>query len=412
MSRNLNVLSRTALAVVLAGLVVGLAAPAQAFDIPVHMRITNGELRPLRATVYTRSVGFSPRALEQIAKANEAVDSVATGSAAYFHSERHFTDENFRGASQRLIGLRQDIISLVTSPQRDGFTARQRVGQALHTIQDFYAHSNWVERGNSAILPNLGKTTYSNPSRADVNCPTNANTLGPNGGGHVTSGYFVGFSLFPSQFGCSLDELPANKCFHGNYSPNCTGINKDLDAAGARQHGVTQNPNHGSAASLGREATRVFVQGILDELRGNDRALAALLDVRGTLGYVIDDTGSMGSSIAGVKSVIAQMLNVVSGSPEREPDNYLMVRFGDPDVGGAFITESAAQLQSAVGALTPHGGGDCPELSQSGLANAVNAALPLSHLYLLTDATAKDSSRVNQVIALAQSKGTHRSPTA
>ena len=33
--------------------------------------------------------------------------------------------------------------------------ARKALGQALHTIQDFYSHSNWVEN-NANIFPGLG----------------------------------------------------------------------------------------------------------------------------------------------------------------------------------------------------------------------------------------------------------------
>ncbi|TZF89755.1 HET-C-related protein [Cognatilysobacter lacus] len=369
------------------------------------MRVTNEQVRAMRASVYGHQKGFSPKAVEQIAKANEAVDSVATMSAAYWHSERHFTDENFLEGSRRLITLRTEVIQAVSGANRDGSKAREKLGQALHTLQDFYAHSNWVERGNTSIVGGFGKTLFQNPSRASATCPGNPNTLGPNGGGSVTSGYFVGFSVFPSDFGCSIEQLPANKCFHGNYSPNCTGINKDLDAAGAAAHHVTENPFHPRAAALANEATRTYIQGILDDLKGNDRALAALLDVKGTLGFVVDDTGSMGSSIAGVSGTINQMVAEISADPERAPDNYLLVRFGDPNVGGAMTTEDASVLQAAVAAISPDGGGDCPELSQAGLLNAVNASMPDSRLYLFSDATAKDSATVNQVIAAAQSRG-------
>lgn len=379
--------------------------PAAAFDIPVHMRVTNQQLRALRASVHGQQKGFSPRALEQVAKANEDVDSISMGSAAYFHSERHFTDENFNSASQRLISLRAGVIHAVSGASRDGTTGRTRLGQALHTLQDFYSHSNWVERGNANIYAGFGKNTVQNPSPSGAACPGNPNTLGSAGGGSITSGYFVGLSIYRNEIGCSLSDLPANKCFHGNYSPNCTGINKDLDAAGATAHHVAQNPFHARAAALANEATKVFVQGILDDLKGNDRALAALLDVKGTLGFVVDNTGSMGSSIAGVSGTINQMVAEVSANPDTAPDNYMLVAFGDPDVGGALVTEDAATLQAAVASIRPSGGGDCPELAQAGLINAVNASMPDSHLFLFTDATSKDSSSVNQVIAQAQGRG-------
>ncbi|MBJ6982030.1 hypothetical protein [Luteimonas sp. MC1572] len=394
------------LAMLVAAAISTASLSAQAFDVPVHIRITRDQLAPLRAEIDGREKGFSEKALEQIASANEDVDSITTRSAALFKPERHFTNEQYGASSQRLLALRQEVIELATADTRAGTKARERLGQALHTLQDFYGHSNWVERGNTGINHALGTTTLPNPAAASVNCPANPNVLGPAGGGTLTSAYFVGFTLSRENFGCDVDELPANKCFHGNYRPTCIGINKDLDATGAAQNNVPMNPHHPAAATQAREATRVFVQGILDDLAGNDRALAALLDVRGTLGFVVDDTGSMGSSITGVVGTINQIVTEVDANPELSPDNYLLVRYGDPDVGSAFVTEDAAALRSAVAGLSPAGGGDCPELSQSALINAIDAAASDSRIYLFTDATAKDSGAMNQVIARAQAKGT------
>lgn len=381
------------------------ASPAIAFDIPVHIRITNDQIRPLRADVFGKSRGFSEKALEQVGDANEEVDSETALSAALFKPERHFTNENFSGSTQRLVALRKEVIQLVTQPKRDGAKARARLGQALHTIQDFYSHSNWVERGNSGIVSTFGFSTVGNPGRATGPCPSNPNTLGTSGGGSLTSAYFVGVTLNRDTFGCVREEMPPNKCFHGNYKPACQGINKDLDAKGAAEKGVKQNPFHPQAAALARQATRVFVSGILDELNGNDRALAALLDVRGTLAFVVDDSGSMGSTIAGVSGTINQIVGQVSSDPENAPENYMLVSFNDPGVGSPVVSEDSAQLLAAVSSLRPSGGGDCPELSQTGLLRAIGAANSDSRVYLFSDATAKDSSLANQVIAQAQADG-------
>ncbi len=387
-------------------LVIGTTAfPARAFDIPGHIRITNDQIRPLRADVFGESRGFSEKALDQIGGANEDVDDEHTLSAALFKPERHFTNENFSGSTQRLVSLRKEVIHLVTQPKRDGAKARERLGQALHTIQDFYSHSNWVERGNSDIVPTFGHSTVGDPARTTDPCPSNPNSLGANGGGSLTSAYFVGFTLDRNTFGCVVEKMPANKCFHGNYTALCQGINKDLDAKGATEKGVRQNPLHPQAVSLARQATRLFVAGILDDLKGNDRALAALLDVRGTLGFVVDDSGSMGSTIAGVSGTISQIVSQVSSDPENAPENYLLVSFNDPGVGAPTVTEEPAQLLAAVSALRPNGGGDCPELSQTGLLRAIAESNPDSRLYLFSDATAKDSDLANQVIAQAQAEG-------
>lgn len=397
--------SRKALSIAVASVVSAWVFSAQAFNVPVHMDITEAGLSETSATVNGEERSFSARTVADMKKANEEVDNISGGSAAYWHPERHFTDEEYSSSSQRILDLRRDALDLVTKTNPDGYLARRKIGQALHTIQDFYAHSNWVERGNTDINHLLGTGVSPNPSRTSQNCPDSPQALGPNGGGTLTSGYFVGFHVDPSEFGCSVEELPANKCFHGNYSINCPGINKDLDVAGAAHEGVSQNPFHSVAARQAADATTQFVQGILDDLSGNDRALSALLDLKGTLGFVVDDTGSMGSSIDGVVSTIDQMISWIGGNPNTKPDNYLFVQFGDPSIGAPLVSDDPAAIRSAVASISPSGGGDCPELSQNGLLAALDAAAPRSHIHLFTDATAKDSGLANQVIARAQRKG-------
>ncbi len=35
--------------------------------------------------------------------------------------------------------------------------ARQKSGRIIHTVQDFYSHSNWVEQGQTNILDTIGQ---------------------------------------------------------------------------------------------------------------------------------------------------------------------------------------------------------------------------------------------------------------
>lgn len=48
------------------------------------------------------------------------------------------------------------VINDVLSKTIDLKQARQLLGQLLHTLQDFYSHSNWVELGNKNINENIG----------------------------------------------------------------------------------------------------------------------------------------------------------------------------------------------------------------------------------------------------------------
>jgi hypothetical protein len=367
------------------------AAAVSAFDVPTHRAITQERLRPIRATLSNgSSVGFSQRALEEVAQANEDTDDLS--SAALFHPERHFTNERFAASLAELATNRTNILNSVRNEPRNGNAARRALGRALHGIQDFYSHSNWVEQGKAAPGGPGGAPALPNPPAALQACPANGNTLGPNGGGGDTSGYYVGL------LGCG--SIPAGKCWHGNYTSLCPGINKDKPGF----------PNHGAARAAASQATTNFVQGIIDELSaiGNaterDKALMALLDARGTTAFIIDDTGSMGGAIDGVKSVVAGIVAELASDPELKPTNWVVERFGDPDFGPPFETENAAAALGRVQSLVASGGGDCPELSQSGLLQAVDASLPNSTLFLFTDATAKDSGAANAVIAKAREK--------
>lgn len=363
------------------------------FDIPNHRNATKEVLETITAEVNGRPKNFSQRALEQIADANENVDFY---TPARFSPKRHFTNEKFVDSSIHLFELQEEIIERLTANPPDGNKARKLLGEALHGIQDFYSHSNWVELGNREINMLLGRATMINPPSTLQACPVNPFTLGPGGGGGLTSAYYIGNPFT----GCGDLPFPG-KCHHGNYTDSCKGINKDKPDQGPP--GM-----HAIAVTVARAATRDFVELILSDHRiaGNDKAISALLDLKGTIGFVIDDTGSMGEEIDGVKSTIARIVAAVEADPSIKPDNYLLVRFGDPDVGQAFVTDSADELLSAVSSLSPNGGGDCPELSQAALIEALDKADPNSRLYLFTDAGAKDSSRRNEVISRAREKTT------
>src|SRR6185295_4544691 len=82
----------------------------------------------------------------------------------------------------------------------------------------------------------------------------------------------------------------------------------------------------------------------------------------------------------------------------------LLQDFNDPGVGGAFVTQDADAFLAAVNGLSASGGGDCPELSQTGLLRAVAASQNDARLYLFTDASSKDASLAGSVIAAAQAK--------
>ncbi|CAF0907544.1 unnamed protein product [Adineta ricciae] len=72
-------------------------------------------------------------------------------------SPAHFDSETFNNGSRRIILLRQKVVSDSRTADNDLTDARQKTGQLLHTLQDFYSHSNWVEMGNTDVNTLIGR---------------------------------------------------------------------------------------------------------------------------------------------------------------------------------------------------------------------------------------------------------------
>lgn len=367
--------------------------------MPTHQQVTDESARTIRATVGGMSLGFSDKAIAALSDSNADVDSIMSGSAALFHPERHFTNERLGEASALLIANKAEIVSLVKAELPDGDKARDVLGRTLHTIQDFYSHSNWVEREGGIVNTALGQSELGNPAALPQNCPADPNMLGPDGGGALTSAYYVGI------LGCST--LPvAGKCYHGNYTTSCIGINKDLPPAVAAEHGVPGSPFHGAARAAALASTTEFLNAVITALDGDEVAISALLDVKGSLGFVVDTTGSMASIQSGVRAIASGLVTAANSPPFTRPDRWIVEGFNDPDVGAAVVTRDASVAQAAIGALGAGGGGDCPEMSQQGILEALRYATPNSRLFVFTDASAKDGNLINDVISTAQKKKT------
>lgn len=88
-----------------------------------------------------------------IAKFNEDIDGGSTASDASYHCDDERIDECgriVREAKDYLIHKLREYATNAKSgkmaTEQDFSALRERFGRSLHTLQDFYAHSNWVER--------------------------------------------------------------------------------------------------------------------------------------------------------------------------------------------------------------------------------------------------------------------------
>ena len=180
-------------------------------------------------------------AMSEIQNANAEVDSEPLSSSA----AAHFNAEQFKDGSQRLVDLRKELITALLNGDKLQH-ARNLAGQILHSLQDFYSNTNWIELGNQApydglstpgsFIPfeftaQLKEATCKNCASTPVtwkDCSTNLIT------DKLTSGYRSGQDV----------RKPANmlKCSHGGRTdesrlkPATGGINKDTDSLELSPH--------------------------------------------------------------------------------------------------------------------------------------------------------------------------------
>lgn len=106
---------------------------------------------------HTTTVGFES-ALQEIEtqaalmdawyEADENIDETVT------IARQHFDDEKFEDGHDYLLGLSRAVF---TALHKGAYSsARAFTGRFLLTMQDFYAHSNWVELGRKETLKELG----------------------------------------------------------------------------------------------------------------------------------------------------------------------------------------------------------------------------------------------------------------
>jgi hypothetical protein len=368
-------LSKVAFSVLFA---IGSALPhsAGAFktDDTGHGGINRDALGAVSITINGETLKFTDRAITEVRQANFDVDWHQL-AATY-----HFDDESLPGGSQRIVDLRKQVIDSAVGG--DGKAARQALGGAMHTIQDFFAHSNQVDF--SLTIPNFGTDLLTALPSTTKTCESDGATLIKGAG--LTTGYFK------FVFGLCA---PSGKCNHGDHGFCTAGINKD----------ESTNPLHSKAYDNAKAASIAFVKDIINDSRmtADPRAIKRLMDIRPMVSTAIDDTGSMGPVIGSVNTAVASIVNSLVGTPD-EPDKYLLVRFGDPSVGSASIFQDATSFLSAVAGIFPSGGGDCPELSMDGAYNAVAAADNDARLFVFTDASAKDAGVMGAVANLASQK--------
>jgi len=184
-------------------------------------------------------------AINEIQNANVEMDSSpSNGTAAV-----HFDGEQFLQGSKRLQALRQQLITSLKNGDKLQH-ARNLAGNALHTLQDFYSRSNWIELGNAMpfnALAQPGSVISQEIIIADTTEPTCRNCLSEEESNlaadtcannlitvKLTSGYRSGQDI--------KKPVGNGKCSHGGLTDNSRlepatgGINKDSSSKRESPH--------------------------------------------------------------------------------------------------------------------------------------------------------------------------------
>ncbi|MCL2310094.1 MAG: hypothetical protein FWC42_07445 [Proteobacteria bacterium] len=384
-----------------------------------HKRITLEALDEIYA-----AYGYGPGLASYTNNMKDARETIAQGSADTDHlpgikddPNWHCDDERLSGCSNTVKSQTDNSINDIKKASYD--TAREKIGRVTHTLQDFYAHSNWVETRGSTVNPEMGYGNLSNlallgdrtcnPSTvpgwagSEIAClyMQSENILVPSN--KLTSGYFVANSS---------GTVPTGKCSHGGsldgglLGPDLRdGINKD--AAVCWFGPLVISPHslyHHTAAAAAKSATVEYFQKI--KARVDEEDFKKFLGFGPSLGFAIDTTGSMANDIAGVKNSVYNIIMNRLGTDE-EPSEYVLSIINDPVVPPAMKTpDYTVFLNKLLSLYAGYGGdgGDCPELYGQGTYNAVAALSKGSTLLTYTDASIKDNTNALLALMLASSK--------
>jgi choice-of-anchor A domain-containing protein len=318
----------------------------QAFKQRYHERITLDVLL---------SLGFDVDSADEVADSNWWTDPHE------FTNEAAHADNNKLGAASARLRHKLFYISddLSVCDRRN---ALDKLGEALHTVQDIYSHSNAVDNGHLVKLLELKDGTAA--------CDA-SNNFAPDG---LITGYFP----------CIL--APENSCCHSD-------LNKDSpdQANGAR---------HELAKDAARSATYEFLRYVEEEVRlhnpGRGEQLMRLLKRKQrTNFFVIDDTGSMSADLDGVKAEINAFLDEVEASDESP--TLGLITFKDSATNWGVTCDDISGLRARINSLYASGGDDCPEAMNVALMTALEAVpedrsdmLQQGRILLATDASARD----------------------
>ena len=378
-----------------------------------HEHITENAIWSVIGEFGMQSTQLSRDALDNISKANGTTDLDEERKWGY----PHFDGELFYQSQERLKLAKRMIdqrMSIAPSGRQIG-ESQYFLGRALHTLQDFYSHSNWTEHHPSTnpieifhavgdpdvVMQGLPENEKTCNRCTRDECHQCENTLVlPQF--QLTTGYYEGDKDRPNG-------KPPGKCSHGGV---VAGFFDDETGDGKKRSGInkdslncTASPHeqfHHIAAAQAIEATKEYLREVRD-LIGNGQMQLLLGSSFPRFGFVVDTTGSMGFEIDSVRQ---QMLSIIQTRVSLNlPTHWFLFPFNDPGFGTITMTTDPNVMISAVNALTADAGGDCPEPVNSALLRAFGEIDTGGDILLFTDARPSDNTLTFAVGSFARTSG-------
>lgn len=355
------------------------------------------------------------RALTEISGANVRVDD------NQFLAALHFDGESFPEGQRRLSILRHAIIDALARNDYRG--ARLSLGSALHTVQDFYAHSNYIETNlrcdplvplicvnpglHTPPHPNLGRDVPLGRLPATTptcrNCVPGELPVTPQPDSCLTfclSNITVG-ELTSGYYGGEDRVKPEGKCSHGgptDTSPGSplTGINKDTMSCDLSPHWQL----HLTAAQVAARASTQYMRDILAAV-GPEKFKAMLgMGVAPAFGVVVDVSDSMIPHLARVRTAVLDLVNARSGE-----NLYALVPVRSGSAPSPTFTTSAFLFNVAFLALQPAAAAVPAQPIYAGMKKALGGMTGGGQLFVAVASGASDPELAAEVEGLARGKG-------
>ncbi|XP_051241399.1 von Willebrand factor A domain-containing protein 7 [Dicentrarchus labrax] len=346
-----------------------------------------------RATGEVSGVKFHS-ALQEIYTQNGLVDRDFVNSAPH-----HFNSEAFlegRGL------IREGMVAIKANIGKENFqAARETLGRVLHTLQDFYSHSNWVELGYTEPYINLIRPDLPLENLADIYTATCSDCASGKCPNPILPNILKEKKLTSGYIGIFSAAKPKGKCSHGGAA--------DLTSAAVPHGGISKDERrsdnvvlHNAAVNAATAASLQLLEDIRLAVGDNDFLRMMGIARSSVVCFVIDTTGSMSDDINEARAVVYEIIDSKKGTQD-EPSEYILVPFNDPEFGPMTRTTDPDKMKSEISKLTASGGGDTPEMCLSGLQLALTGAPASSHIYVFTDAIAKDIDLKDTIVALIRS---------